>query len=809
MMKLLSPSSKSAVARLVCLIAMLGYAVVSSAANDIAKPRLLDLSGWAPSSQSPVSLNGPWQVVWNELVEPDDFDARHDGSEVALPMRWQESTHPNGLGVATYRLQLKLPETQVALAIHMIAAHSAYRIYIDGDVAVDNGRVAENPSDFRASYVSRIISVPSSSKELVLQVANFSHAYGGPGHALNLWEAAQLEQSLDLHTIIYSLILGLMFSIAVFHLVLYLSDYAGKSSIVHLWFALLCAVIVYRVQGIMPYLYQYYPDISYWDDLRFAYGSLYLAPVFYLLFFRALFSSQVPRRLTHAFIAICLVGLLLTLVVSEPTYTSTRDFVIWLNVVAIAYSLWFSVKAMLEREAGAAVITGTNLVFLFTAIWDASIYTDQQSGFDLTPFGIAVLGLGYSYVLLLRLQEKFKEARNTSLELESLNLNLEQQVRDRTRSFELAAKRAQGAADEKARFIAAASHDLRQPLHALALFTKTLMHRLSNSPNAELVERQETAISQLGVLLQDTLDAARLNVLEKPLSLDEIQFDDVRELLFQNFSAKAAQRSIRLSIQSDGGAIVSDGSMLQRILSNLLENAISAAAHAVTISLQSDANGGEIVVWNDGKTIPRKDIQRVFESYVSLTGEETQGYGLGLYVVREFSTALDGHVSVTSSSDAGTRFLVTIPSKADVQSSARQDFSLESHLVTLADKKILLIDDDESILTAMQALLEEWQCQVKSASTWCDAEKILSEFSPDLALVDFHLQEMTGIAVKQRMETQLRTNFPVIFVTGATEPEIIADIKDLDSHVLEKPIVPDELAAMMVRSFAASNVTAS
>ena len=484
---------------------------------------------------------------------------------------------------------------------------------------------------------------------------------------------------------------------------------------------------------------------------------------------------------------------------SEYAYTTTRDFSIWLNVFVIIYSLGFTVRAALARATGAIVILITNLIFLGTALNDALIYTDKSGGFDMTPFGILVLGLGYSYALLRGLRKTFQAARDTSSELETLNLNLEKQVKDRTLAFQAAAAKAENAAEDRARFIAAASHDLRQPLHALAMFNAALKSKLKPNAAIKLVEQQETAIASLGTLLQDTLDTARLDIHQKEPKWSDVSIDVYKNQLSSAFLPLAKTRLIELNFTSDMGSIVTDKAMLQRILSNLIDNALKAAKTSVNVSMLRQDKTWVFQIFDDGVGIAAEDVGRIFESYISLEekpDDKRGGYGLGLFVVKEFTEALGGRVHLNSELGLGSTFTIILPDHARTHESTSPFNISQVTQNALAGLNILAIDDEVNILEAMDVLITEWGAVVKTARNEADAISIIEAgFSPDTLLLDYHLSGTTGLELKIALETKLKLNVPTIVLTGATEKDIIEQVHALDVQLLEKPVNPEVLLA--------------
>ena len=797
--------SSLATVRLLVLIVLMGLTFDAPAIAQSASPEIengvLSHRNWDYSIGDPLKLEGEWEVIWGKLVAPKDFDQEYQGDFFKIPGRWNNVDNPemNGAyGVATFRAKLDIPNYDKELSFHLISPHSAWQLYANGYYIGGNGTVSDQPGKHNAQYTSRIFPAYPGESEIVLQISNYSHAFGGPGHPPTIWDSQSLFQTLGLLSLYYALVLGVLFTIGMFHLIFYLADRRHREQgPVHLWFSLLCFIMVFRISGVIPYFHIYFPEATYWSDLRFPYASLFAAPAVYLFFFRTIFLEYFPRRLTLGIIAINVFLAVLILLTPERFYTHLRDFSIGMNLFAILYSMIFTVRAMLDKQPGSAIILMSNMVFLATAINDAVIYTDNGTGFDLTPFGILVLGLGYSYALLLRLQATFQSARQTSWALEKLNLDLEKQVRDRTRSFESAAAKAENSAHDRAQFIAAASHDLRQPLHALAMFNTALKNKVKDAVARNLITKQESSISNMGNLLQDTLDTARAEISQKIPVWTQLQLNQLIMDIASRFELQARDRNVGLSANAQPGQIITDGGLLQRVLSNLIDNALKAARNAVALDCQLLENQWIITVSDDGSGVPRDDIDRIFESYVSLRDRDEDdqgGYGLGLHVVKNFMKLLGGNVRVESSDSRGTVFVLTLPLAPDGHQLVHTDRSTVKDTVPNAGLKILAIDDEIDVLEAMTAMLESWDCDIRTARDSVQARKIIEDgFAPDLLIVDYHLFGENGIEVVEQLRSTTRKDMAAVILTGATEPAILSKIKACGFPLLSKPVNPGEL----------------
>ncbi len=800
------------------MMLVFGLALVSQPAlaqTEVKNGELIDRN-WDYAKNDPLELSGEWQVIWGKLVSPEHFDDQYEGDLFRIPQRWNNVDHPrmNGAhGVATFRAKLDLPRYERDLSFHQISPHSAWKLYVNGIPIGGNGTVSEQPGNHRSHYTSRIFPAYPGKSELVLQVSNFSHAYGGPGHPPTIWDSQQLFRTLGFLSLYYALVLGILLAIGIFHLIFYLADRNHREQgPVHLWFSLLCFIMVFRISGVIPYFHIYFPESAYWSDLRLPYASLFAAPATYILFFRSAFSGYFPERLTLAIIGINVLFTVTILVTPESFFTHLRDFSIAMNVFVILYSMIFTVKAMVHQQPGATIITISNIIFLGTAINDAVIYTDNGTGFDLTPFGILVLGIGYSYALLLRLQTTFEVARDTSIALEHLNLDLEQQVRDRTLAFKSAAAKAENSAHDQARFIAAASHDLRQPLHALAMFNSALRAKIKNSKAANLLEKQDESIRNMGELLQDTLDSARAETSQKTPVWMPLELQKVVASIGSGFEIQAEKRKLSYEEKIAPGEIVTDGAMLQRVLSNLVENALKAAKASISIKAERKSSSWVIEVADDGSGIAKEDIGRIFESYISLDDHDSKdhgGYGLGLYVVKNFTKLLGGTVAVDSTLGEGTRFVLTFPLAPAGFRTAQDTSGDVGTSMPAPGMKILAIDDEPEVLVAMRAMLENWECQIETAEDGEQAIRIMKAgFHPDLAIVDYHLFGASGTQTIAQLR-ELMPNLRAVILTGATEPEILTEITDQGLPYLSKPIDTRMLGDFLykIQSSTASNQT--
>lgn len=763
----------------------------------------LNVAEWQFENEE-LLLVGEWQVIWGQLVEPLDFDQKYNGEVFDLPQNWDDASPllDGAYGVATFRLKLDLPTYEHALSFLIISPNSAWNFYLNGELLGGNGVVTDDPEKFVRHYIQRVFDAKDGKSEVLFQIANFSNGHGGLQYATAIVDREQLRQRHDTMSLFFVLALGILFSVGLIHMVFYLADRKHREQgPVHLWFSILCFLLVLRVFGVIPFFHIYTPEFIYWSTLFIPYFTLYASPAVYLLFFQAAFPVEFPTKLTKIIIWLLLFCTALVCILPEYYYTLTKNFAILVNIFTIIYSIIFAVLAIIRRRAGAIAILISNVLFFLTALNDAVLHMTAGYGFDLTPFGIVILGLGYSYALLLRLQNTFDEARDTSKELEILNIELEEKVIDRTKAFEAAAAKAENSAHEKAQFIAAASHDLRQPLHALSMFNFALKRQANKGKISDLVEKQSNAISNLSSLLQDTLDVSKIDSLKRKPKFEEIEVTLLIESILNSFDIRAKDKGVKINQNIATGTLVTDAAMLQRILSNLIDNALKAARSSIEVTASLRGDNWVFDVKDDGAGIDLADVNRIFESYISLGDDEpneTGGYGLGLYVVNEFTKSLNGNIKVQATSTTGSHFILSLPhnnhatiSKADPAIEVEQALELNGI-------KLMVIDDEPEVLNAMQAMLGVLDCEIFTASNLDQAKQyLLNGYQPDMLLVDYHLHGTNGLKLIAQLRVEFRQDLPAIIITGATQPVILDKIAEAGFECLSKPLDINLLGAAL------------
>jgi len=363
-------------------------------------------------------------------------------------------------------------------------------------------------------------------------------------------------------------------------------------------------------------------------------------------------------------------------------------------------------------------------------------------------------------------------------------------------------KAAQAEADKanaaKSSFLAAASHDLRQPLQTLMLLNNVLS-KVSTDPRAiAAAKTQRDALNAMSELINALLDISRLDSGTIQPRVEDFPARAIFQQLKSSFEEEARAKGLTLMVDDCPQVIRSDKGLLEQVVQNLVANAIRYTPRGkVTLRCVHESDAMRIEVKDTGIGIPENKRELIFEEFAQLNaqpGEKREGLGLGLAIVRRIARLLQHDVHVDSAPGYGSTFSVIVPygDAAGVATEEQEEAILSGKQSAL----ILLVDDDPAVSMATKLLLEIEGHQVVACSSMRTAIDALGKLDtpPDLVVSDFHLgRAESGVEVIQHVRQATGTHVPALLVTGDTSPHLInAAQRTLDCQFLSKPVVPDE-----------------
>jgi len=392
--------------------------------------------------------------------------------------------------------------------------------------------------------------------------------------------------------------------------------------------------------------------------------------------------------------------------------------------------------------------------------------------------------------------------------LRALAESLERRVSERTEDLQRATAEAERANRSKSKFLAAAVHDLSQPINAARLYVSAIKSDLQDHPVADLAEHAERSLASVEDLFSSLMDISRLESGKLKLKLEDIRLGLLLESLAREFGMLAQSRGLALHCVSTSAVVRTDIALLRRVLRNLLSNAVRyTPSGRVLLGVRRTRAALRIEVWDTGCGIAADKTEEIFEEFRRLDCPPSvaeRGAGLGLAIVRTIAKLLNHEVRVRSWVGLGSAFSIEVP---------RGDGSLLREAAQLAPivegeldgRKIWCIDDDRDVCEATRSVLDRWGCQV----TLCGSgEECLRAArctdAPDLLILDYRLEDCVGPDLLPVLESIWNRAVPVVIVSGEHVTLLEQALHNAPWPVLTKPIRPAELRAEMLAIFAAT-----
>ncbi len=397
---------------------------------------------------------------------------------------------------------------------------------------------------------------------------------------------------------------------------------------------------------------------------------------------------------------------------------------------------------------------------------------------------------------------------------------LENRIAQATMELRMKKDEAENSSRDKSRFLAAASHDLRQPIHALGLFIGQLRGKVDTPEQIRIVAQIEESAEAFSNLLNGLLDISRLDA---GVVLPQIRAFPISMLLdrmAQEYEPVAREMDLQLKVKSAKDAVLSDPVLLERILGNLLNNALRYTPRHGSVLVTSHRRGDNlrIDIRDNGIGILKADQKDIFREFFQLANSERdrdKGLGLGLAIVERLSTLLGHHISLRSAPGLGSVFSVDVPlssTSTDAENLLQNPFAEDFHdhveaaTDYLGGARVLLVDDDQLVRASTAGLLKEWGCEVFAAVTLQDARDRFTGQDFDLLVCDYRLPDGTGLEVIDWLKSSSKRNVPAILVSGDTTQEVLQKVYEYQCQLLHKPVRPAKLRSLALFLLAERNV---
>lgn len=475
---------------------------------------------------------------------------------------------------------------------------------------------------------------------------------------------------------------------------------------------------------------------------------------------------------------------------------AAAGFMFWLDRAQNAVLTMILVSICAGAVSTTALVRGAFMVYGSCLLIPAALF--WFASFDRFGIGIAALML-----MFLGVQNRFARDNRRTFE-ESFRIRREND--ELVRQLAEARDRAEAASRAKTRFLAAASHDLRQPLHALSLQSAALTLDPGAADSPRLVRAMSRSIEDLSALLDSLLDISKLDAGTMRADRRPIQLSRLVHAAAHDFRALAEAKGLRFDLECPPGLVAcTDPLLLERLLRNLIDNAVKyTTSGGVTVSLGADDDGMLIRVRDTGCGIPAELQSRVFEEFYQIDGTAraaARGLGLGLSIVRRLADLLDIALRLESAPGRGTCVSVQLPRALDAARGVGVDVGLACEDRTpiraaqLEGLHVLVIDDEPAVRDATAALLARLGCSVDVAGDGDAAVAALVRRAADVVVTDYRLRDgETGIGLVPRLRGQ-QPGLPVLLISGDTAPDRLREAAASGLPLLHKPLAAEQLHA--------------
>ena len=397
----------------------------------------------------------------------------------------------------------------------------------------------------------------------------------------------------------------------------------------------------------------------------------------------------------------------------------------------------------------------------------------------------------------------------TAEQLERANATLEKRVRDRTEELTrlntelaLAKSTAEDANISKTRFLAAASHDILQPLNAARLYVTSLVERQNGGEDSRLVENIDDSLEAIEEILGALLDISRLDAGAMTPSISSFKIGDLMRSLEIEFAPSARAKGLELTFVSCSLPVESDRSLLRRLLQNFISNAIKYTPHGrVLVGCRRHGQSLKICIYDTGVGIPIVKRTEIFKEFHRLEqgARIARGLGLGLSIVERLARVLNHGIAIDANPGGGSVFSVTVPTAKAINFTAAVTSATPLLRTPMSGALIVCIENDAAILDGMRTLLTAWDAKVIAVSDPDAAIETIEAAGGRVTglLVDYHLDRGNGVAAIRDIRRRFGENIPAILITADRSPHVRAAAREETIAVLNKPVKPASLRALI------------
>jgi signal transduction histidine kinase len=774
------------------VVALLGFHCQkekSIVKRNIVKNGFVDLSN-SNLNEKPVALNGEWAFAWQRLMLPADTFST--STYCQFPELWNGKTVAGkpltATGYASYKLTLLLPKKREPLALFIPDMYCAYRLYVNGNVFARNGIVDSSEANYEPHWVSNTLLIPNNADtlQLILQVANFSHAKGGATKSILIGDNTKLQAEKERWIASDFLLAGCLFMGGLFFFGLYLF---GKNDKAMLFFSLFSMVYSYRIVGSSFYaLHNIFPGLNWQLTVRLEYFTLFASIYLFLKYVHQLYPQDINKRLAKWLVIFCLLVTALPLCTPTLFFTQIINPFLLLMFFCIGYVLYVFIKAYLKKRPAAEY----GLISIGVLMLVEVIINLEYFGFVIPSRGVIFVG----YVIFFFLQSLILSFRFAHT-LHQAKIEAEQGLK------------------AKSEFLSTMSHEIRTPLNSVIGLTHLM---LKNNPRKDQQEQLDVLLfsgNNLLSIVNNILDYSKIEAGKISFEMIEMDIPHILKNIVAGFKNTTDDKGIALDLKMPEKTlpiVLGDPTRLAQVISNMVGNAIkftNVGGVSIEISVDKETEYNITIAFKIADTgigISKAKQQLIFEQFTqadSSTSRSFGGTGLGLAISKKILELQGVILHLDSEEGRGSVFYFsqafTVCKTVVTPTSDKVGQLTADSKVSLTGVHILLVEDNSMNVFVAKSFLESWGATIDVAQNGQEALDLLDPARHKLVLMDLHMPVMDGYEATRKIR-EMGIKIPIIALTASLPSEVAEEVKGLgiDDMVL-KPFVPDELYSVVLR----------